>query len=81
MKQRAGPGSTLSIVDAMVIVIGIVVGAGIFKTPALVAASTGSENIFLLVWFAGGLASLIGALCYAELASAYQKRGRSRPMA
>jgi basic amino acid/polyamine antiporter, APA family len=52
-----------------------VVGAGIFKTPSIVAASVGSENIFLLVWLAGGLASLIGALCYAELASAYPNAG------
>jgi basic amino acid/polyamine antiporter, APA family len=75
MKQAALPGSTLSIGEAVVIVIGIVVGAGIFKTPSLVAASTGSESIFLLVWVAGGLASLIGALCYAELASAYPDAG------
>jgi len=75
MKQPARPGNTLTIIDAVLIVIGIVIGAGIFKTPSLVAASTGSENIFLLVWIAGGAASLIGALCYAELASAYPDAG------
>jgi basic amino acid/polyamine antiporter, APA family len=75
MKKPAVPGNTLSVTDAVVIVIGIVVGAGIFKTPSLVAASVGNENIFLLLWVAGGLASLIGALCYAELASAYPDAG------
>jgi basic amino acid/polyamine antiporter, APA family len=69
------PGKTLSTVDAVLIVIGIVVGAGIFKTPSLVAASAGNESIFLLAWMAGGFASLIGALCYAELASTYPHAG------
>jgi basic amino acid/polyamine antiporter, APA family len=73
--QNSVPGKTLSTVDAVLIVIGIVVGAGIFKTPSLVAASAGSESIFLLAWMAGGFASLIGALCYAELASTYPHAG------
>lgn len=74
-KQPTSPGVTLSIGDAVVIVIGIVVGAGIFKTPSIVAASAGNEGIFLLVWVAGGLVSLVGALCYAELASSYPHAG------
>jgi basic amino acid/polyamine antiporter, APA family len=69
------PGGTLSTVDAVLIVIGIVVGAGIFRTPSLVAASSGSETIFLSIWLAGGVASFIGAVCYAELASAYPDAG------
>lgn len=57
------------------IIVGIVVGAGIFRTPSLVAASSGTPTLFLLFWVAGGLASLIGALCYAELASTYSNAG------
>jgi basic amino acid/polyamine antiporter, APA family len=75
MKQPAIPGNTLSTADAVFIVIGIVVGAGIFRTPSLVAASSGNETIFLLIWLAGGLASFIGAMCYAELASAFPDAG------
>jgi basic amino acid/polyamine antiporter, APA family len=75
MKQPAIPGNTLSTTDAVLIVIGIVVGAGIFRTPSLVAASSGNETIFLLIWLAGGLASFIGAMCYAELASAFPDAG------
>jgi basic amino acid/polyamine antiporter, APA family len=53
----------------------MVVGAGIFKSPALVAQSAGSVEAVYGVWIAGGLVSLIGALCYSELATAYPNPG------
>lgn len=65
----------LSVVDAVAIIVGIVVGAGIFKTPSIVAAGAGSKTAFLLLWPLGGAISLVGALCYAELASAYPNEG------
>lgn len=71
----ANPKPTLSILDAIVIIVGIVVGAGIFRTPSLVAANTGSWEIFLSVWLMGGLVSLIGALCYAELSTSFPNTG------
>jgi hypothetical protein len=71
----AAPRQTLSVVDAIAIIVGIVVGAGIFKTPSVVAASAESKAAFLLVWPLGGAISLVGALCYAELASAYPDAG------
>jgi len=52
-------------------VVGIVVGVGIFRAPSIVAGSSSSEGVFLALWVAGGVISLIGALCYAELGSAY----------
>lgn len=55
--------------------VGIVIGAGIFRTPSLVAGASGSETIFLLTWLAGGALSIIGALCYAELAAAWPNAG------
>jgi basic amino acid/polyamine antiporter, APA family len=69
------PRHTLKGRDVLAITIGIVVGAGIFRTPALVAGEASSESIFLLVWVAGGLLSIIGALCYAELTSAHPSVG------
>jgi amino acid transporter len=72
---RSEPQATLSVFDAVAIMVGIVVGIGIFKTPSLVAANVGSEFAFVAVWVAGGLVTLIGALCYAELASAYPHAG------
>ncbi|MDJ0737267.1 MAG: amino acid permease [Nostocaceae cyanobacterium] len=69
------PQPTLSVLDAVAVIVGIVVGAGIFKTPSLVAANVGSGVNFLLVWLLGGVVSLIGALCYAELATTYPHAG------
>lgn len=66
---------TLSAFDAIAIIVGMVIGAGIFETPALVAPNTGSAGIALLAWSLGGVVSLIGALCYAELTTAYPHPG------
>lgn len=65
----------LSFSGAVGIVIGIVIGAGIFRTPSLVAANAGNELAVVLLWLAGGVVSLIGALCYAELATTYPHSG------
>ena len=72
---KAEPQPTLSVFDAVTIMVGIVVGIGIFKTPAIVAANGGSEAAFIGVWVAGGIVTLIGALCYAELAAAHPHAG------
>ena len=69
------PRSTLNIIEAGAIIVGVVIGVGIFKTPALVAANVSSESSFLLIWLLGGLISLMGALCYGELATAYPHPG------
>ena len=76
MEDRSGgPRPTLAVRDGVAIIVGVVIGAGIFRTPSLVASNVGSEAAFLGVWIAGGLISLIGALCYAELASTYPRTG------
>jgi amino acid transporter len=66
---------TLRVIDVVAIIVGTVVGAGIFRTPSLVAANAPSEAVALGAWAAGGVVSLIGALCYAELAAAYPSPG------
>ena len=81
LKERAldyaavEPKKALSSLDTMAMIVGIVIGAGIFKTPALVASNVGSEWGVILLWCAGGVISLIGALCYAELTTAYPNAG------
>jgi amino acid transporter len=55
--------------------VAMVVGAGIFKSPSLVAANAGATEWFFAAWAAGGLISLVGALCYAELATAFPDAG------
>jgi basic amino acid/polyamine antiporter, APA family len=74
-EKVAAPKPTLSVADAVAIIVGIVIGAGIFKTPSLVAANTANELMFLLAWLLGGIISFIGALCYAELATTYPHAG------
>jgi APA family basic amino acid/polyamine antiporter len=69
------PRKQLSISDAVAMIVGIVIGAGIFRTPSLVAANTSNETTFLLAWIFGGIVSLIGALCYAELSTAFPNTG------
>jgi basic amino acid/polyamine antiporter, APA family len=66
---------TLSLVDAIGLIVGMVIGAGIFETPALVASAIASPGAILVAWIAGGVISLMGALCYAELATAYPNVG------
>jgi basic amino acid/polyamine antiporter, APA family len=69
------PRAVLGLRDAIGLIVGTVVGVGIFRTPSLVAEHAGSMSVALLAWLAGGLVSLLGALCYAELASAYPNTG------
>jgi amino acid transporter len=71
----AAPRPVLSVFDAVMITVGIVIGAGIFKTPSMVAGVTGAVDWMLIAWVLGGVLSLIGALCYAELASSFPSAG------
>ncbi|HSE06219.1 MAG TPA: amino acid permease [Methylomirabilota bacterium] len=75
MMLVARPDPTLRVIDVVAIIVGTVVGAGIFRTPSLVAANAPSEAVALGAWAAGGAVSLVGALCYAELAAAYPSPG------
>jgi amino acid transporter len=61
--------------SAIALIVGIVVGAGIFKTPSLVAGISGDAGWALVLWVAGALISIAGALCYAELCTAYPNAG------
>ena len=56
-------------------IVGLIVGAGVFGTPAIVAGAMGDETMIVAVWVAGGIFSIIGALCYAELATAFPSAG------
>ncbi len=57
------------------IVVGTMIGSGIFIVPATVAAQVGSPLVMLAVWIVGGILSVFGALSLAELASAYSETG------
>ncbi len=59
--------NNLSLFDLSMIVVSLVIGMGIFRNPASVAATSGNSTIFFLVWTVGGLIALCGALTYAEI--------------
>ena len=61
--------------SAVALIVGIVIGAGNFKTPSLVAGISGDAGWALVLWLAGALISIIGALCYAELCTTYPNAG------
>ena len=75
--QGAGgqPRQTLSLFDAVAMIVGLIVGAGIFGTPAIVAGAAGSEGLLVASWVAGGVFATIGALSYAELSTAFPSAG------
>jgi len=56
-------------------VVGIVIGSGIFRLPSLVAGNVDTPNLFLLLWVAGGAISFVGALVYSELTSSFPSAG------
>jgi APA family basic amino acid/polyamine antiporter len=65
----------LSLLDSLAIVVGIVIGGGIFLVPNLVARNLGSQASILGVWLFAGLASFFGALACAELGAALPATG------
>jgi len=65
----------LSTFDTAMVVFSLVVGIGIFRTPAMVAGAAGSTSLFYTAWIAAGFISLIGALTFAEIGSRYPRAG------
>ena len=65
----------LGLFDSSMMVIGIVIGSGIFMTTGLMAEALPSASLILLAWILGGLQMLAGALTYAELGAAMPKAG------
>src|SRR5256885_2186687 len=66
---------TLSLRDLIFIVIGTVIGSGIFLTPGSVVKNAGSGGMALVIWTVGGVLSLLGALTFAELGAAKPDSG------
>jgi len=59
----------LSAFDTAMVVVSLVIGIGIFRTPAMVAGASGTPVLFFTAWVLGGLVSLAGALTFAEIGS------------
>jgi len=71
----AGLIRSLGLLDATTIVVGTVIGSGVFIVSADIARQVKTPGLLLVVWLLSGLMTLIGALCYAELASSFPKAG------
>lgn len=71
----AGLVRQLGLFDSAMIMVGIVIGSGIFLTTGIMAKSIPSAGLILLAWLIGGLLTLAGALTYAELGAAMPEAG------
>ncbi len=73
--MEGAPKQELTLFDSTCIIVGIIIGAGIYETAPTVAQGLGSGSLVMLIWLAGGFLALTGALCYGELATAYPQAG------
>lgn len=77
MEQKTKPEliRRLGLFDSAMVMMGIVIGSGIFLTTGIMAKSLPSAGLILLAWLIGGLLTLAGALTYAELGAALPEAG------
>ena len=69
------PRKQLSLFDLSMIVVSLVIGMGIFRTPVNVAAKAQIPELFFLAWIIGGIVAYCGALIYAEIGSRFPATG------
>src|SRR5512134_2901798 len=72
---RSSPTRHVGVLYVVMVAVAMVVGAGIFRSPAEIAANAGSATGFFAAWLMGGAISLAGALCFAELATMLPSAG------
>ena len=67
--------AALSLFDCVCIIVGVIIGSGIYRTTPLITSAAGSSSAAICIWLLGGLIVLNGALCYAELVTSHPRRG------
>ncbi|MEN6493033.1 MAG: amino acid permease [Thermoguttaceae bacterium] len=73
--EPAAPKRQLTLFDSTSIIVGIILGAAIYESSPLIAKNVPGFSGLMIAWLLGGLCSLVGAMCYAELATAYPRAG------
>lgn len=71
--SQAVPRRVLSLFDAVCIIVGTIIGAGIFKTVPEVAKNAGDFQWMIMLWVFGGVLTVIGAMCFAELTTTHSE--------
>ncbi len=75
MQNNSGKSNQLRLFDLTMIVVGLVIGMGIFRTATDAASASLTPTIYFTAWVAGGIIALCGALTYAEIGSRYPVTG------
>ncbi|XP_059083556.1 Y+L amino acid transporter 2-like isoform X5 [Tigriopus californicus] len=73
--ENVGLKPKMTLLNGCTVIVGSIIGSGIFVSPSGVLEGTGSVNLALLVWIISGVFSMIGAYCYAELGCMIKKTG------
>jgi len=74
-EENVGLKAQMTLMNGITVIVGSIIGSGIFVAPTGVLIGTGSPNLALVVWTASGIFSLVGAYCYAELGCMITRSG------